>query len=58
MDHQNTVPSLLGPLSGPGGLSQLAHRPMNKPDTPLAMKLVFWAALGLLAYGAIKFFAR
>jgi hypothetical protein len=31
---------------------------MDKPATPLVLKLVFWAALGLLAFGVIKFLTR
>ena len=58
MDHQNTIPSTLGPISGPGGLGRLPTRASDSPETPFAMKLVFWMAVGLLAYGAVKFFAH
>ena len=58
MEHQNTIPSILGPMSRPGNLEQLPMRELEPPETPVFMKLVFWAALGLLAYGAIRFFGR
>lgn len=58
MDHQNTVPSLLGPISGPNGMRPMPGQQPQDPETPLFMKLIFWTALGLLAFGAIRFFAR
>ncbi len=58
MEHQNTIPSILGPNSRPGSLEQLPMRRLEPPEKPVAMKLVFWVALGLLTYGAIRFFGR
>lgn len=57
MDHQNTIPAPLGALSETDRTEGLPTERGNAQDTPFAMKLVFWVALGLLAYGAVKFFA-
>lgn len=58
MDHQNTIPSILGPITRPVSLGSLPVRELDEPETPVLMKVVFWVALSLLAYGAVKFFAR
>ena len=58
MDHQNTIPAPLEALSGPDRTEGLPTERGNAQDTPFAMKLVFWVALGLLAFGAVKYFAN
>ena len=58
MEHENTIPSTLGPSTRPGGLGRLPAREADATEKPLLMKLAFLAAVGLLAFGAVKFFAR
>jgi hypothetical protein len=57
MEQQNTIPAPLGAISGLEKPGDLPTQRGNAEETPFAMKLVFWVAFALLAYGAAKFFA-
>jgi nitrate reductase NapE component len=59
MERDTTMPSILGPESGYGRGAQSATR--EKPESrqaSLVIKLVFWAAIGVLLVGAYRFFVR
>ena len=59
MEHDTTMPSILGPQSGYDNGSERAAREKDESGraSPV-IKLVFWAAVGALLFGAYRFFTR
>lgn len=59
MEHDTTMPSILGPQSGYDNGSERAARekPESRQASPV-IKLVFWAAIGVLLVGLYRFFAN
>jgi hypothetical protein len=59
MERDTTMPSILGPDSGYGRGSESTARekPESREASPV-IKLVFWAAIGVLLVGAYRFFTR
>ena len=59
MEHDTTMPSILGPESGYGRGSERVARdkPESRKPSPV-IKLVFWAVMGVLLVGAYRFFER
>ncbi len=55
MEHNSTIPSMLGPMTVPSGLHP---GPLPAAETSIFMKLLLWSALGLLAFGALKYWMR
>ena len=59
MERNTTMPSILGPESGYGrGLECVARDTPELRQTSPVIKLVFWAAIGVLLVSAYRFFAR
>lgn len=58
MEHQNTIPSILGPVSGKSGVAQLPVEPLENPEKPLLHKPGFWLVVALVAVAVFKFVAR
>lgn len=56
MDHQNTIPSVLGPVSGPDGFSARRDTRGDPAGNGGWLKVVFWAAAGLLAVALFRHF--
>ena len=59
MEHDTTMPSILGPESGYGRGSERVARdkPQSRQASPV-IKLVLLAAIGVLLVGAYRFFVR
>ena len=55
MERDTTMPSILGPQSGYD--SGTRTKPESRQVSPV-IKLVFWAAVGALLFGAYRFFTR
>jgi hypothetical protein len=58
MDHQNTIPSVLGPMSGPDDLSARRETRGGRAQGGGLLKVVFWAAAGLLVLALLSRFLR
>jgi hypothetical protein len=58
MEHQNTIPSVLGPMSGKRGVAQLPVEPLKNPEKPLLRMPGFWLVVALVAFGVFKFLSR
>ena len=58
MDHQNTIPSVLGPMSGPDGFSARRDSRDDPAQGAGLLKVVFWAAAGLLILAVVRYFLR
>ncbi len=61
MEHDTTMPSILGPQSGYGNGSDSDRAAREKPESRQVspvIKLVFWAAIGVLLVGTYRFFAK
>ena len=59
MEHDTTMPSILGPQSGYDNGSERAARdkPESRKTSPV-IQLVLWAAIGVLLVGVYRFFAK
>ncbi len=59
MEHDTTMPSILGPQSGYDNGSERAAREKDESGraSPV-IKLVFWAAIGVLLVGVYRFVAK
>ena len=55
MERDTTMPSILGPQSGYD--SGTRPKPESRQASPV-IKLVFWAAIGVLLVSAYRFFSR
>jgi hypothetical protein len=58
MDHQSTIPSVLGPATGIDRAERGSARKPAESDTSLAFKLVFWAAVGVVLVCAVRLLIR
>lgn len=55
MEHNTTIPSILGPMGGP---ERPAARKSADADSSPIFKLVFWAAVGVLLLSALRYFSH
>jgi hypothetical protein len=55
MDHQNTIPSILGPV---GGVDRASARKLVESEPGLAFKLAFWVAVAVIVVCAARFLMR
>jgi hypothetical protein len=51
MNHQNTIPSVLGPMSGPARPRKLAE---SEETSPL-FRLAFLIAVGVVVFSAFRY---
>ena len=58
MEHQNTIPSTLGPMSGQRGIAQTPVDEPKTPAKPLMKMPMFWLVVAVLSAGVFKFFSR
>lgn len=59
MEHDTTMPSILGPESGYGrGSERVARDKHQSRQASPVIKLVFLAVVGVLLVGVYRFFAR
>ena len=55
MNHDNTIPSVLSPMSGPE--PGFGRSPQAASGTPI-LKLVFWGVVVIVLVSAVRFFTR
>jgi hypothetical protein len=58
MEHQNTIPSILGPISGQRGVAQKQVVQPENPEKPLVKMPMFWLVVAVWAFGVFKFWSR
>ena len=55
MDHNTTIPSVLGPDTG---AERTVTRQAGEPESNPVFKLVFWAAVTVLLISAFRYFTH
>ena len=58
MDHNTTMPSLLGPESGYDRANVDRRQTPDARKASLVVKAIVWAAFGLVVFGAYRFLIR
>lgn len=58
MERDTTMPSILGPDSGYDRTSRAAREKPEAPQVSPVIKVVLWASVGALLFGAYRFFTR
>ncbi len=56
MDHPNTIPSVLGPISGPQGFVARQDARSQQAQSGGLLKVAFWIAVGMLAVAVARHF--
>ncbi len=58
MEHNTTMPSLLGPENGYERATRDRRQKSDTNKSSLVLKAIVWAAIGLVVFGAYRFLMR